>query len=448
MKRIVVVGGGISGLAAAWSAARSPERPEVLVLEREAEVGGKARSIAKDGWLLEAGPAAFQGGKPELERLIEECGLSSERRTAAPAAAHRFIYRGGKLREIRPNPFGLARSGILSPLGLLRLAAEPFIPRDGSAEETVQGFAMRRLGNEAAERLVGPMVQGIFAGDPSRLSLPAAFPRMAALERDHGSLIRGLIAKRGRMSAGPLSSFEGGMQRLPLCLAERGGFQVRRGSAVRALLRRPDGWTVIADEQHEADVVVMACEPWSAADLLRDVDAEMASDLAGIQGPPIVVVGLGFRAEDAASAPVGFGALVGRGEGIRSLGQLWDSRLFAARAPEGHLLTRTLVGGALDPRVLDLDDAQLLALARSETLRLTGIRAEPVFREVVRWPRAIPQYEIGHQDRVNRIERRAAELGGLVITGNGMRGVAFPDAAAAGLAAGERAAASLGMMQA
>ena len=447
MARIIVVGGGISGLAAAWSAARSPARPEVIVLERESEVGGKARSIAQGGWLLEAGPAAFQGGRPELEWLIEDCGLSSERRTAAAAAAHRFIYRGGRLREIRPNPIGLARSGVLSPLGLLRLAAEPLIPRDGTAEETVQCFATRRLGVEAAERLVGPMVQGIFAGDPGRLSLPAAFPRMAALERDYGSLIRGLIAKRGRMSAGPLSSFEGGMQRLPLALAERGGFQVRLGAAASGLVRRPDGWTVVAGEQHQADAVVLACEPWAAADLVRGCDSNLASDLAGIPGPPIVVVGLGFRLEDAASAPVGFGALVSRGEGLRSLGQLWDSRLFAGRAPEGHLLTRTLVGGSLDPRVGELDDVQLLALARAETVRLTGIRAEPVFRQVVRWPRAIPQYELGHRERVERIERRAADLGRLFITGNGLRGVAFSDAAAAGLATGERAAASLGMMQ-
>jgi protoporphyrinogen/coproporphyrinogen III oxidase len=448
VRRLVVVGGGIAGIAAAWGARQTAPGIEggvdIVLLERAEEVGGKARSLSDNGWLLEAGPGGFLGGRPEMDHLVEASGLRDALVVANPSAARRFLFSGGKLRRVIANPLGLARSGILSAPGLFRLLAEPFISTNRSeVEETVWDFAARRLGAEAADRLVAPMTLGIFAGDARRLSLPAAFPRMNALEREHGSLIRGLIARRGRMRAGPLTSFRDGMQSLPKSLAARGGFTVRCRADVHGL--RSDGtvWHVMVrgvEPPLEASAVVLAGEPWSMAGLLRVHDSAVSADLDAITCPPVSVVGLGFAPNDAQRVPRGFGVLIPRGEGYRMLGNLWESYLYRERSPEGYLLIRAMYGGAVDPDAGQLPAPELLNLARTEIARLYGFVAPPVFERVAQWPRAIPQYELGHVDRVRRIERGLAAFPGLFITGNGLHGVAFADAAAHGLLAGQQAA--------
>jgi oxygen-dependent protoporphyrinogen oxidase len=443
--RLVVVGGGISGLAAAWTARRraaalgSPL--DVTLLDRGDAVGGKARSFADGGWLVEGGPGGFIGGSPELSALLAEAGLSGEALPATAAAARRFIYRRGRLREVAFHPLKMLASGLLTPAGLARLLAEPFIaarPDDG--DESVFDFAARRLGAQAAERLIAPMTLGVFAGDARRLSLPAAFPRMAALEREHGSLIRGLIARRGKTARGSLTSFAAGMQTLPRVLADRGGFEIRTRSAVRALARGDGRWQVQVDGTAPiaADQVILAGEPFAIGDLLAPLAPDAARELAAIPCPPVSVVALGYPMPGAPRVPRGFGVLISRGEGIRALGHLWDTHLFPGRSPDGHLLVRAMYGGAADPLAGELDDEALLALARAEAQRLYGITAAPVFAKVVRWASAIPQYELGHRERVARIEQAVAALGGIELAGSGLRGVAFADAAASGVRAAER----------
>ncbi|MFI5309988.1 MAG: protoporphyrinogen oxidase [Gemmatimonadales bacterium] len=455
MRRLVVVGGGISGLAAAWAAreraASIPGGLEVLVLERGDDVGGKARTLRRDGWLMEGGPSGFLGGRAEMDRLITASGLSSEMIGAEKAAARRFVYRGGRMRQVVANPVGFALSGVLSARGFARMCAEPFIPRRrDDSDESVWDFAARRLGVEVADRLVSPMALGIFAGDARRLSLPAAFPRMAALEREHGSVIRGMIAKRGRSSSGPLTSFRDGMQSLPRALARRGGFAVRCNAEVRALVREESRWQVAVAGDAEtipADAVVLAGEPWASAALVRAHDATLAGDLDAIPCPPVAVVALGFGPDALACVPRGFGVLVSRGEGFRMLGNLWDTHVYPGRSPAGHLLVRAMFGGAVDPRAGALDETELSALARAEVARACGITSGPEIVHVVRVPRAIPQYELGHRERVARVERALASLGGLEMTGFGLRGVAFADAAADGVRTGERMAAWLARSQ-
>lgn len=445
MRRLVVVGGGITGLAAAWTARRLavqiPDGLDIVVLEKDHQVGGKARSPMDRGWLLESGPGGFLSGRAELSRLIEDAGLASLATTANAAAARRFIYRAGALREIVPNPVGFARSGILSPAGLLRFLGEPFIPRrrEGT-EETVWDFAARRLGAEIADRLIMPMTLGIFAGDAKRLSLPAAFPRMHALERDHGSLIRGLIAKRGKTASGTLTSFPEGIETLPRTLAGRGGFSVRCGAAVAAMERDGTGWQVRVEGDATplvADGVVLAGEPWAMAPLLQPLSAAAAEDLEGIYCPPVTVVGLGYAEPDCPTVPRGFGVLISRGEGYRMLGNLWDSYIFPHRSPDGHVLIRLMLGGAVDPDAGRLSEKEAIALARSEVARMYGITATPRFEHAVRWPRAIAQYELGHLARVSRIEAAVRALGGVVIGGSGLHGVSFADAAVNGVRCGE-----------
>ena len=317
--------------------------------------------------------------------------------------------------------------------------------RDGG-DETVWAFAARRIGAEAADRLVSPMALGIFAGDARRLSLGSAFPRMAALEREHGSLVRGLIARRGKMSSGTLSSFRHGMQSLPMALAERGGFTVRCGAEVLGLGRDGAGWRVAVAGDAEAipaDAVVLAGEPWASAMLLRDVAPEAAAQLDAIPCPAVTVAALGFAPPAAARVPAGFGVLITRGEGYRMLGNLWETHLYPGRGPAGHVLVRAMYGGAVDPEAGAASEADVLAMARAEIARLYGVTDAPVFDQVVRVPRAIPQYEVGHRERVAAVERAVSALPGLSVTGFGLRGVAFADAATDGVRTGEAAAAHL-----
>lgn len=451
MRRLVVVGGGIAGLCAAWAASRLAGKVagglEVVVLERSDDVGGKVRSLATDGWLVEAGPGGFLDGGPELTRIIEACGLADTRLPARAASARRFIYRAGKAREIVPNPVGFARSGLLSPMGMLRLLGEPLVParRDGG-DESVWAFTARRLGAEVADRLILPMALGIFAGDARRLSLPAAFPRMAALERDYGSLIRALVARRGKTSTGRLTSFRDGLQSLPRALSRGAGITVRCGAEVRALVRDGGAWRVAVVGDREpipANAVVLAGEPFAMATLLRPLAPDAAEDLDAIPCPPAAVVALGYGEEAWEKVPRGFGVLIARGEGFRALGNLWETHLFPGRSPDGHVLIRGMYGGSVDPEAGALPEEALLTLARAEVARLYGLTTAPRFERVIRWPRAIPQYELGHLERVGRIERAVAALPHLHIVGNGLHGIAFADAAASGERGGANAARGL-----
>ena len=445
MARLVVVGGGIAGLAAAWSARSTAEAAgvalDVLVLERNDQVGGKARTIVRDGWMVEGGPSGFLGGRAELDRLLQASGLADSAVQARAAAKRRFLYRAGRLREIKPSPLGFARSGIMSAGGMMRIAVEPFVPRwHGTDDETVWAFAARRLGSEAADRLVSPMTLGIFAGDARRLSLASAFPKMEKLEAEHGSLIRGMIARRGRTSAGPLTSLRDGMQSLPLKLAENGGFSVRCGATVSRIERADVGWTVFVDgdgEGIEAEAVVIAAEPWAAAQLLRPLDAAASRALDAIPCPPVTVVALGFDASARERIPDGFGVLIARGEGFRMLGNLWETSLYPGRGPDGGILVRAMFGGAVDTPIGELGEDEMLALARLEVARLYGLTSAPVFEHVVRLKRAIPQYEVGHAGRVAAVDRAVASMPGLAVTGFGLRGVAFGDAASDGVRTGE-----------
>lgn len=445
MSRLVVVGGGIAGLAAAWAARTAAVRAgvalEVLVIERRDDVGGKARTITRDGWLVEGGPSGFLGGREEFDLLLHASALTDDVVPARDAAKRRFLYRAGRLREIKASPVGFVRSRILSVHGLLRVGAEPFVPRArGNDDESVWAFAARRLGAEAADRLVAPMALGIFAGDARRLSLASAFPRMANLEREHGSLIRALVARRGRTRTRPLLSLRGGMQALPVALARRGGFTVRCGATVCAIGRAADGWTVTIHGDGApiaADAVILAAEPWASADLLRPLASDAADALSAVPCPPVSVVALGFGPGSRARIPDGFGVLIARGEGFRMLGNLWETSLYPGRGPAGGILVRAIFGGAVDEAMGALDDDETLALARDEVSRLYGLSLTPVFEQVVRVPRAIPQYEVGHRKRVAAVERAVESLPGLGITGCGLRGVAFADAAVDGVRTGD-----------
>lgn len=456
--RIVVIGGGINGLAAAWSAweASGSGGAEVLLLEAGDEVGGKARTRQTDGWLFEEGPTGYLAGDDTLADLVRRARLTPIE--ADPIAARRYVVRGGKAREIRLSPLHFAMSGILSPGGILRLIQELKVPPRVGGDESVWDFAARRLGPQAADRLIAPMVLGIYAGDAKQLSLPAAFPKMAALEREHGGLFKGMFAKaqlnRGNSggSAGPgaaLMSFEGGLQSLPIALAERARFDIRCGARVSELARDEarSTWRVRVDgdaESVEADRVVLSCDAHTSARLLEPTIPAVSRELAAISIPGIAVVGLGYTSSRAvARIPVGFGALIPRGEGFRILGCLFDTQLFPGRSPDRTMLVRCMIGGATDPEAHLLSDGELLGHAIDDLRRLFRLKAAPETYEIARWNQSIPQYELGHLERVSKVEsemmRHAEQQPGLHLAGCHAAGVAFGKTAAEGWRVGERA---------
>jgi len=349
------------------------------------------------------------------------------------------------------------KSRILGPLGVLRIAGEPFIRRRpaDAGDESIWDFAARRLGKQAADRLIAPVTLGIFAGDARRLSLQAAFPKLHELEREHGSLIRGMIARKrakagGGGPAGPagwLTSFGQGLEQLPAALGNQPGVKVRLGAAVNSVIPDPDGgFKVLVEGDGEplpADAVILAGEAWAMAPVLQEAVPEAATNLATIPCPPVIVVALGFGPDALAKVPRGFGALIARTEGYRILGCLWDTHLFAGRSPDGKLLLRVMLGGSVDAPVADLDDAAIMETVLDDLKRLLAIEEKPLLEKVIRWQRAIPQYELGHLERARVIEDSLARLPGLYMAGNALHGVAFTKAATLGMQRAREAVAYL-----
>ena len=439
--RVVVIGGGIVGLTAAFRLRQ--HGADVRLLEAASRAGGHALTVRADGFLVEGGPNGFlrrahedvAGSGPTA--LVRDVGLGDALIEARPAARRRFVVRGGRLRRVPDSPPALFGSDALSPAGTLRALLEPFARRaPAEGEESVYEFARRRVGREAAEVLVDTAVAGISAGDSRELSMAAAFPLMARMEREHGSLIRALLARREPSPR--LVSLAGGMATLTEALAARLGDALRTGARVRRLAREGNSWRVALDGGGSlaADRVVLAIPASQAAPLLTDVDAELACELAAFPYAGLAVVALAFRD---ASLPVpldGYGYLVTRDEGLETLGVVWESSLFTGRAPEGRVLVRAMLGGARRPEVVALDEDELVRRARRDLARVLRVQAPPLETWVWRWPQAIAQYTRGHLVRVARARARAARLPGLELCGTSYDGIAF----ASGVLSAERAA--------
>jgi len=437
-KRLVVVGGGLAGLTTAYLATRAHPAPDVVVLEAEPAPGGKARSSVEGGFTFDWGPNGFLANVPDTLALAVDLGLQGRLRPAAEAAARRYLYRDGGLRPLPTSPGSFLRSELLSPPGKLRALAEPLLGRRRRREESVHDFVARHFGHEAARVFAGVFVAGITAGDARELSLDALFPRLRLLEASHGSLLRGMAA--ARRAAGPggpdgrLTTLDGGVQTLVDALAAALGPRLRTRSRVVALtergrpgegpltLRLSDGGEV------EADAVALATPAFVAAELLAAGAPDAAVGLAGIRYADVAVVALGYDRIDVPRILDGFGFLVPRGEGVRALGVLWSSATFPDQAPPGKVALRVIGGGTLDPGFATLDDDALLASVRRDLERTMGIVADPEARRIVRWPRGIPQFTLGHAARVDAARRAlAARWPRVALVGNYLSGVGVND---------------------
>ena len=471
MKRIVIIGGGISGLAAVYRVAELSEAHQqpfhLTLVEATSRLGGIIQTQQRDGFILERGPDSFISEKPEAIELARRLGIESRLIQTNEQNRRSFIVRGGRLRPV-PEGFQLlapsrfwpfVTSDIFSLTGKLRMSAELFLPRrhtNGSDDESLASFVRRRFGREALERMAQPMVGGIYTADPESLSLRATLPRFLDMEEKHRSLIlsmwRKARANRQTGVSGPryslFLSFDTGMQvlvdRLSNLRSQISGLQqieIRLNARVKKLEcanQHATIWRVTFDntETIEADAVCVAVPSFTAASLLTDLAPELSGHLREIKFASTATINMAYRRDEVAHKLDGFVFVVPRIENRSLIACSFSSVKFPGRAPDGHVLFRAFVGGALQPEMLDLDDSEMVSRVEQDLIALLGISGKPLFSEVARWKNSMPQYTLGHLARVEQIENELTRFPGLTLAGNSYRGAGIPDC----ISGGERAA--------
>lgn len=461
MKQAIVIGGGISGLSTAWllrDRVRASNMPlQITLLEKEEQVGGKIRSIRDNGYVCEWGPNGFLDNKPQTLELCRALGIADRLHRSNDNARKRFIYSDGQLHRLPENGPSFLKSKLLSWPGKLRLLGEPFAPQPpAGVDETLADFARRRLGQEALDKLIGPMVSGIFAGNPETMSLASCFPRIAELEREYGGLFKAMFrlarkkkqeraaGKVAASAAGPggtLTSFREGIQFLTDTLREQLGDSVRTGCEVQAVQSERGRYRVETTGcgTLDADLVILAAPAYAAAQMLAPLDGALAPLLEQIPYASLSVICCGYERQQISHPLDGFGYLITRREGRTTLGTLWDSSMFEQRAPEGKVLLRSMAGGACLPELVNLPEGLLLSRVQDDLRLIMGIEVEPSFVRIFKHQQAIPQYIAGHGARLAALEAVTANHPGLVITGNAFRGVGLNDCVASSNLAVERA---------
>ena len=449
---VAIVGGGMAGMSAAHALGKLGVSWRLL--EASPRLGGVVRTETVDGFVLEAGPDAILTQKPEAVNLARELGLGGRLVPTNPRDRTVFVVHRGRL---RPLPDGMmlgvptrllpmATTRLFSWPAKLRMAAELRLrPRPGADDESIASFLGRHFGREAVERIGEPLLAGIHAGDPERLSMASAFPRFVDMERRHGSLIRAMWkAPKPRKGAPPaFVSFKDGLRELPEALAARLGEGARTGWRAARVRRGPGGWEIFGadDRLVRARALLLATPAHAAAKLLAEADPGISAALAAFRSVSTAVVYLGYR-RDAVTHPLdGYGVVIPRTEGLRSSALGFVSTKFPGRAPDGHVLLRVFLGGARQPKVLDDDDDTLVDTAFGEAAHLLGLRGRPRMARVFRWPHGTPQMEVGHAARMAWIDAQADAQPGLFLTGSGLRGTGIPDMVADGARQAARAAA-------
>ncbi len=423
--KIFVAGGGISGLTLSHHLMVAGH--DVTCFEPSERPGGVMRTERRSGFLCEVGPQGILDGSPETRALIDDLGLVDEIVRPAPSARRRLVFVRGRLRTVPQDPLSLLSSDLLSASGKLRLLREPFVkPRTDGEDESLLDFGVRRLGAEAARHLVAPAAIGVFAGDAANLSLRSTFPRLAALEARHGSLLKGLRAARREGSApGRMFSFREGLEQLPRALARRLGPRLVR-TEISSIAHDTTGWQVNNTGARAAALVLATSPPVTAA-LLDGPEPEAAALLRQVHLAPVVVLWLGFARAQIGMNLDAYGFLVARGEGPALLGCQFESSVFPGRAPAGGALLRVMLGGAFEPDIIRLGDDALIERTCHELQMIAGLEARPDFTGVWRHPAAIPQYQVGHERRALDIEAAVGRHPGLHVIGTALRGVGAND---------------------
>jgi oxygen-dependent protoporphyrinogen oxidase len=440
IRDVVVIGGGISGLAAAYELQR--RGASVRVLEASERAGGVIDTERRDGWVIDGGPDSILVQKPAAVALCRELGIAGRLiHTLPPRTA--YVLRDDRLHPIADGSFlgfpislrALATTSLFSLGGRLRMAGEVVIPRrDSDEDESVASFVRRRFGDEAVDYIADPLLAGIHAGDADRLSMRALFPRLVDAERQHGSVIRAFRALRVKPSAhGAFVSFPGGVRELVDAVTAAlvpGTLQ----TGVRALeVRRQQRYIVETTAGSvSAAALVMAVPAHAAGALLRSLDITLAGLCERVPYASTATVAFGYRRDQIVHPMRGTGFVVPRVERQTLLAGTWVTSKWPDRAPGGHVLIRGFLGGGRDPHRLERSDDELIAVARRELAALLGITGEPAFARLSRWTRQSPQYEVGHHQRLAQIESRLAAHPGVFVTGSGFRAIGIPDCVADG----------------
>ncbi len=465
-RRIIVVGGGISGLAAAHQLIElSRERSlalDVHLLEASDRLGGCIKTERVGGFLIEAGPDSFISEKPWALQLCERLGITSRLISTNPGQQNVFVVYKGSLQPLPEGFFLLSptrlwpliRTPLFSWKGKLRIALELFLPR-GSADgdESLASFVRRRFGAEMLERVAQPLIGGIYAADPEQLSLASTMPRLLEMERAKRSVVRAMWLEQNRrghdrhIGSGArwslFVSFVRGMQELVDAIAKRlPGGSVHLGTEVDGLEWDPvkKTWVVATGEAEKfpANAIILALPAYVSAEILSSMAPELAQELRAIPYASTATVTLAFRKSDLLYDLNGFGFVVPAIESRQIVACTFSSVKYSGRAPNAYALLRAFVGGALQPSLYDQDDREMETSVRQEFASLLGIRAEPVFSRIYRHPRSMPQYEVGHLELIRRIEERLKQFPGLELAGNAYRGVGIADCIHSGEEAAER----------
>ncbi len=436
MKRVVVVGAGISGLALAFELRRLGV--PVVVLESDLRAGGKIESDHRDGYLCERGPASYLDRSGSISALAKALGIEDRVLWAGDAAERRLVAADGRLHDTPRSAAEFAMSALLPWRAKLRVSLDLVLARGPSArgqDESVATFARRRLGAVAGERLLQPLVSGLYAGDPEQVSLPSAFPLVAAMERDRRSFLLAMrreLAAAKRKDAPHLASFKNGLDELTSALAAALGTDLRLRARVARMGCTSAGYEVALEEQRvtqtiEADAVVLALPAHVACSLAASIDAAVADTLAHIPYVPVTLVHLGYPAAAFVRPLDAYGFFVPPSESLRVLGGIFPSQFFQHRAPDGFHLLSVRTGGARHPEAFTMPDQDLVALADGEIRRLVGLSAPPSFVHIVRHERALPQYTLGHMDRLAAVEAGEQRHPGLFFHGNAYHNAGVPE---------------------
>jgi len=451
MKSIAIIGAGITGLTAAFYLQR--KGIAVTVYESSGRVGGVIQSLRQDDFLAEFGPNTLLETSPKIGELVRDAGLTARRLDPEPKADARYVVRYKRPIAMPGTPLGFFTTELFSAKAKLAVLCEPFVParRDGK-EESIAEFVIRRLNREFLDHAIDALVAGIYAGDPFKLSVPHAFPKLGQLEAKYGSLIKGqLLGARERKQRGevakdraPKFSFDEGLQVLPDTLRKHLGDSVQLNTSVTRLAETPDGWMLdLREDGHETRVEHSAVLYAGTAFRLAELRVEAAQSLdlrvfSEIRYPPVASVVLGFRCEDVTHPCAGFGMLIPKVEGFKILGTIFSSSLFPNRAPAGHLTLTSYVGGERYPELASLPAEQLVSLVCTDLRTLLGMKGKPVFQNTVVHPRAIPQYNVGFgrfRELMTQVEAKAP---GLFLAGHYRDGVSLSDSIVSGCNVADR----------
>ncbi len=441
MKDYLIIGAGLSGLTTAYYLKQAGF--SVQLIEARPQIGGRIQTVNTDGWQVDIGANTALLSSQPLDTLIDELGLRDQVLVANDASKNRFVVRGGKLWALPTSLGDFLTTPIVSPLAKLGLLLEPFRAR-ATHEESVADFVARRLGKEWRDWVLDPFISGIFAGNPAKISAQAAFHRIWILEKDYGSLFKGMIARMKAKKAarqagdyvasGNMISFKAGMSTLTQALAAKLADDIRVEAPVVQLSQIDDGcWQAQTLEGlgYTGKKVIVTLDAPDAAKLLRPLSSTAADLLASMESPPLAVVALGFDEAQIAHPLNGFGCLIPRALGIPTLGAIFSSRIFSGRTPDGKVLLSCFLGGSRNPMVANWSEEEIVAQVVKDLTPLLGITGMPEFSKVQLWKHAIAQYHLGHFDKVEAIRHALIKDTPNIITrANWHEGISIPDVVA------------------